>query len=101
MHAIMAGIYGVDTNLRESQKEASDKKLATADLASKAAEHSELCTAEGRNVCDAQSQTQNSIDAAIRRIASAQEEIDEINKTSSEMANQAREHDLGAEGTTL
>jgi hypothetical protein len=97
----MTNIRRVDGEMRASRQEAADKKLATADLACKAAEHIELCASVGRTVSEAQQRTQNALDTANGQIASAQQEIEDTNRMSSEMTNNAETHDERAKGNNI
>ncbi|KAK3379008.1 hypothetical protein B0T24DRAFT_589614 [Lasiosphaeria ovina] len=101
VRTVMADISRVEGDMRASQQEASKGMIATADLACKAAEHIELCSSVGRTVSDAQRRTKSSLDESNRRIASAQQEIADTNRMSSEMASQARRHDENAEGNSI
>lgn len=73
----------------------------TADLASQAAEHAELCSSVLRGVSNAKTQTQSSLDTISRRIACAQQEINESNGLLADMAVKARRHDETAEGNSV
>ncbi|KAK1829439.1 hypothetical protein QBC39DRAFT_384137 [Podospora conica] len=98
VHTVIADIFHVDTDMRASQKEASEKKIATADIACKAAEHAALCSSVGRTVSEAQNRTQASLLAANTGITRAQREIAGNNSTVAEMENKGREHDGNAAG---
>ncbi|KAK4160284.1 hypothetical protein QBC43DRAFT_293175 [Cladorrhinum sp. PSN259] len=101
VQAVMAKICGAEVEMQAAQKGATEKKIATADLACKTAEHIERCSSACRTVTDAQTQTQCSLDTAKRRIESARQEISNNNRMSEEMANKARQHDQRVEGNKL
>ena len=93
VHAAMSTICRVDSDMRDSQREAFAKKVDAADLASEATEHIEICSSVRSTVATAQTQTQTSLDTTSQRIARARQQIEENKKLSVDMGTRAREHD--------
>jgi hypothetical protein len=93
----LSGISDVERDVRLSQDEAGAKKLDTAELASKAAIHSEHCSSILRSVSSAHSKTHTSLITTNTRIARAQQEINDNEKLSAEMALKAKQYDEKAE----
>jgi hypothetical protein len=73
VHAAVSNISEVEGNIRASQGEANAKKIETADLASKAAGHIDLCSSVRTQVINALMQTQSLLNTAERNIDMAAE----------------------------
>jgi hypothetical protein len=97
----VSNISKVESNIQASQKEASAKKIDTADLASKAAGHIDRCSSVHTQVSDAQTQTRALLDTTERHIVRAQQQIEENLKLSADMASEATSRDEQAEGNNL
>ncbi|KAK4205448.1 hypothetical protein QBC40DRAFT_260727 [Triangularia verruculosa] len=101
VQTVIADICSVEVEMLASRKDAMEKKIATAELACKAAEHMELCSSVGRTVTNSLAQTQHSLETTNSRIASTQQQIAENNRMSAEMANQAQVHQQRVEESNL
>ncbi|KAK0753783.1 hypothetical protein B0T18DRAFT_424275 [Schizothecium vesticola] len=93
VQAVMADMFRVEREMQSSYKEASRNRIATADLVSKAARHSDLCSSAARTVSEAQDKMQWSLKEANRRMASAEEKAAGTNAASQLMADQAKRHE--------
>lgn len=87
--------------MRDSREKANAKKLGIADLASQTAEHAELCFSMLERVPNTKTQIQSSLDTISRRIACAQEDINENNGLSADMAANESSNDEVAEGNNV
>lgn len=89
----MASILRVERDMQSSHKKATRNRNATADLASRAARHSDLCSWVASTVSEAQDRIQYSLKAANGRMANAEEKMAGTNAASQLMADQAKRHD--------
>lgn len=101
VQAAIDTISKVQGNMQVSRDEASAKKLETADLASKAAQHIAECSTLQIRVSNAQTQTQASLDSTKRQISCTEQQMDENRKLSADMASRATSHDKEAEGNKV
>ena len=101
LKSVQAAINTISTvqgSMQASQDEGSAKKIETADLAAKAAQHIAECSTLQARVSNAQRLTQASLDSTKRQISCAQEQIDECSRFSADMASKAAHHEKEAEG---
>lgn len=89
----MANILRVERDMQSSRKKATRNRNATADLASRAARHNDLCSWVASTVSEAQDRIQYSLKAANGRMANAEEKMSGTNAASQLMADQAKRHD--------
>jgi len=93
VQTVMADIICVEREMQSSHKEASRNRIDGADLVSKAARHSDLCSLAAKTVSETQDKIQCSLKAANRRMASAEEKVADTNAASQLMADQAKWHE--------